>query len=275
MWGIGSWNMALRYMNVRKPMVAGSFYPKDPGELRAVIRQHLDNARTTGPVPKALVLPHAGYIYSGPVAASGYKLLRQAIHETYRVVLLGPSHWAEFDGIALSSVDAFATPLGSVPLDKSVAESLSAFPSVVTLDKAHVREHSLEVHIPFLQEVLEHFYLVPLSVGKTDMETVGNVIDALWGGPDTIIIVSTDLSHYLSWEAAREIDGATARAVEELRGEDIEDWQACGSVPLRGLLHVARKRGLKMRSLDLRNSGDTAGSMDVVVGYGAFALEGH
>ncbi len=270
---VDSRNMAIEYMNVRKPMVAGSFYPKDPVELSSVIRQYLDNARTSGPVPKALVLPHAGYIYSGPVAASGYKLLRQAVHETYRVALLGPSHWAEFDGIALSSADAFATPLGSVPLDKSVMSIMSQFTCAVTLDKAHVREHSLEVHIPFLQEALDEFYLVPLSVGQVEVEIVGDLIDALWGGQDTLIIVSTDLSHYHTWAAAREIDGGTARAIEELCPDDIEDGQACGSVPLRGLLHAARKHGLKARTLDLRNSGDTAGSFDVVIGYGAFAFE--
>lgn len=258
--------------SLRKPAVAGTFYPAEPDRLRALVRRYLRAARSDGPAPKAIIAPHAGYIYSGPVAASAYALLAQARHSIRRVILMGPAHWTPLHGVAASGADGFATPLGSVPVDQGLIEKILAFPQVRLQDEAHSHEHSLEVHLPFLQEVLEDFTLVPLATGRATAQEVGEVLEALWGGPETVVVVSSDLSHYHDYATAVDLDRATARAIEALRHEDIGDDRACGSVPLRGLLYVARRLGLRARTLDLRNSGDTAGPRDRVVGYGAWAF---
>ncbi len=258
----------------RKPAVAGTFYPADAEELRGMVRDYLKRAaQTPGPPPKALIVPHAGYIYSGPVAASAYARLQGARGLIQRVVLLGPSHRVPFRGLAASSAETFLTPLGPVPVDRQALAQALALPQVCLLDEAHAREHSLEVHLPFLQEVLGGFSLVPLAVGEATPEEVGQVLEALWGGPETLIVVSSDLSHYYDYETARKLDLATSRAIEELRFEEIHYEQACGRNPVNGLLWVARRRGMQARTLDLRNSGDTAGPRDEVVGYGAYVLD--
>ena len=246
--------------SVRNPAVAGMFYPDDPGELRAQIREFLAGVEPQGPPPKAVIAPHAGYIYSGPVAASVYARL------------LGPSHRVGFQGIAVSEMDCFETPLGRTPVDKEAVKKILHLPAVGFLEEAHAQEHSLEVHLPFLQEVLGEFSLVPLSVGDVTPEEVGSVIEALWGGPETLIVISSDLSHYHDYQTACRIDAATTLAIEQLRYEDIGYDQACGRNPIRGLLWAARRRGLREETLDLRNSGDTAGPRHRVVGYGAYAF---
>ena len=230
-------------------------------------------ARAAGGVPKAVIVPHAGYVYSGPVAAAAYALLAPARGVITRVVLLGPAHRVGFSGLALSSADHFATPLGRVPVDRAAVEQLSGLPQVQVLDAAHAHEHSLEVQLPFLQEVLCDFTVVPLVVGDAEPEEVGAVLDRLWGGPETLIVVSSDLSHYHDYETARRLDRATSQAVEALASEAIGHDQACGRNPIIGLLHVARKKGLTARTVDLRNSGDTAGARDRVVGYGAYVFD--
>jgi hypothetical protein len=258
--------------------VAGAFYPAAEAELRAAVETclHRPAAGTTpGPVPKALIAPHAGYVYSGTVAGSAYRLLAPAADTIRRVVLLGPSHRVAFRGLAVPSVAAFSTPLGDVPLDREVIDALVArFPQVAVSDQAHAAEHSLEVHLPFLQCVLRDFSLVPLSVGEASPEAVAQVIEAVWGGRETLIVVSTDLSHYLDYATACKVDRATAKAIEELRFEDIAYDHACGRNPVRGLLAVARRHGLVVKLLDLRNSGDTAGGRDRVVGYAACGVFG-
>lgn len=265
---------------VRAPAVAGSFYPADPEELRATVEGLLAEAgggeagspRGDGQQapPKAMVAPHAGYAYSGPVAASVYARLEGA--DIHRVVLLGPAHRWPFQGLALPDVDAFATPLGEVALDATGVRAALESPSVRMLDEAHHGEHSLEVHLPFLQITLGEFTLVPLVVGDASAEEVADVLRLLWGGPETLIIVSSDLSHFLTYDEALEIDGSTAAAIEALTPEAIQSHQACGRIPLGGLLIVAAERGLRAHTDDLRNSGDTAGSRDRVVGYGAWAF---
>jgi len=242
--------------------------------LRAAVRQQLDEGRTRarGPAPKALIVPHAGYVYSGPVAGAGYALLESGRHRIRRVVLLGPAHFVPLDGLALPGVDAFATPLGDVPIDKDAESVVASFPQVLTSSAAHAREHSLEVQLPFLQEVLDTFELVALAVGGSTTEEVAEVVEVLWGGDDTVILVSSDLSHYLDYETARRVDQRTAQAIEELRPEDLPQEGACGGAALKGLLLAARRRGLEARTVDLRNSGDTAGPRDQVVGYGSFAF---
>lgn len=260
--------------HVRQAAVAGRFYPRDPEELRRLITGFLASVPpSTEPAPKALIAPHAGYVYSGPIAASAYAQLSPAREVIKRIVLLGPSHFVALEGLAASSAEAFATPLGEVPVDTAAVSSLRALPQVRVLDEAHAQEHALEVHLPFLQVVLGSFSVVPLVVGDASPGQVSEVLDALWGGAETRLVVSSDLSHYLDYPAARQLDGATADAIEALAAERIGESQACGRMPIRGLLQAARARGLRARTIDLRNSGDTAGPRDQVVGYGAFAFD--
>jgi AmmeMemoRadiSam system protein B len=259
--------------SVRQPAVAGLFYPDDPRALRAMIADFLAAAPETGAVPKAIIAPHAGYIYSGPIAATAYARLRPARGRIARVVLLGPAHRLGFRGLALASADYFATPLGRIAVDREVLARIATLPQVRVMDTAHAQEHSLEVHLPFLQEVLGDFRLVPLVVGEATAEEVAEVLEALWDGPQTLIVVSSDLSHYHDYRTAQRLDRATSQAIEQLRPQDIGYEAACGRNPVNGLLTVARKRGLKVRTVDLRNSGDTAGARDRVVGYGAYVFE--
>lgn len=260
--------------NIRPAAAAGRFYPKDPVELRHLIKGLLaESAPADGPAPKALIAPHAGYVYSGPIAASAYVQLIRARELIHRIVLVGPSHFVPFAGLATSSAEAFATPLGLVPLDTAAISRLGALPQVTVLDVAHAHEHALEVHLPFLQSVLADFKLIPLVVGEATAEQVCEVLDALWDGPETRFVISSDLSHYLDSDAARRMDRLTADAVEGLRPEDIGEDQACGRIPIRGLLQAARGHGLHAHTVDLRNSGDTSGPRSQVVGYGAFIFE--
>lgn len=259
---------------VRPPAVAGLFYPDDPAALERTVRALLEAAdEAAGPPPKALVVPHAGYVYSGPVAASAYRRLRPARGRVRRVVLLGPAHRVPVAGLALPEAEAFATPLGRVPVAADAAARLADLPQVVRSEAAHALEHSLEVQLPFLQVVLgEGFDLVPLVVGDADDEAVAEVLERLWGGEETLVLISSDLSHYLDLDAARRLDARTRAAVEALDPAAVGRDQACGRVPLRGLLRLAGARGLRAVTLDLRTSGDTAGPADRVVGYGAFAF---
>ena len=259
-------------MTVRQPAVAGAFYPGDPAILQTVVSDMLQEAEHRDLSPKALIVPHAGYIYSGPVAATAYHLLEPYRQSIRRVVLLGPSHQVPFEGLALPDADSFMTPLGHVDLDKPVMEALKRFSQVQTLSAAHAREHSLEVQLPFLQACLDHFTLVPLVVGHASAMVVAEVIDFLWGKDDTLIIISSDLSHYHSYEEAQRRDNLTVKAIEQLT-TDLTGGQACGCCPVNGMLKVAQRRGMEVQTLDVRNSGDTAGDKKRVVGYGSFAIQ--
>ncbi len=259
-------------VSTRPPAVAGMFYPADRPLLHETVTGLLAGAHATGAAPKALVAPHAGYVYSGAVAASAYARLGGTRGVVTRVVLLGPAHRVWFEGLALPSHQAFATPLGSVPVDTAARASLADLPQVRVLDAPHAQEHSLEVHLPFLQEALGPFAVVPLVVGEASPAQVAEVIERLWGGPETLVVVSSDLSHYHDYATARRLDAATTRAIEHLRFEDLDEGSACGRIPLSGLLLVARRHGLAVETLDVRNSGDTAGPRESVVGYGAWAL---
>ncbi len=258
--------------SIRPAAVAGSFYPANAGELSATVRAYLSAAKVPegAAVPKAIIAPHAGHVYSGPVAASVYARLAPARGRITRVVLIGPSHRAAFQGMALTTAAAYETPLGMIPIDTQAVRALWGIPGVRMLDAVHGPEHSLEVHLPFLQEVLGSFDLVPIVAGDAGPETVSEVLDAAWGGPETLIVVSTDLSHYLPYEACCATDARTVKAIETLDTDAIGFDQACGRVPVRGLLASLRKRGLKMTTVDVRNSGDTSGKRDKVVGYGAW-----
>ncbi|HEX5137609.1 MAG TPA: AmmeMemoRadiSam system protein B [Planctomycetota bacterium] len=255
-------------MNVREACVAGLFYPADAAELRAAVRACVGKGH--GPPPKALVLPHAGYVYSGPIAGSGYRLWEGA--RGNRVVLLGPAHRYPLAGLAAHSAEWFETPLGRVPVDTEAVARLLELPQVRRLDAAHRGEHSLEVHIPFLQTVFPEFRLVPLVVGDAAPAEVAEVLERVWDGPETFVVVSSDLSHYHDYETARRLDRETANAIERLRAADVGPEDACGCRAIGGLLEVARRRGLRVTTLDLKSSGDTAGPRSEVVGYGAFAF---
>jgi len=256
--------------SIRHPVCAGTFYPDNPAELRQMVEGFLSTGSDVNEDPgKAYVLPHAGYVYSGSVAGVGYRRLLQERDKVERVLLLGPSHHIAFQGLAISQHDAFATPLGHVAVDREALATIGNLPQVIQMDQAHSREHSIEVHLPFLQVVLNNFRLVPLVVGQVEEGEVAQVLDLLWGGPETRVIVSSDLSHYHDYDTACRIDRETACRVEKLLR--VTPDQACGAVPLDGLLHVVRARAMRIRTLDLRNSGDTAGGKDRVVGYGAFA----
>jgi hypothetical protein len=259
---------------VRPPAVAGLFYPAERALLERDVDGFLSSARPPrrAEAPKALVVPHAGYIYSGPVAASAYAALQpwaKTVGSDARIVLLGPAHRVRAEGLVLPAADVLETPLGAVDVDAAAVAQLTKMPQVSISSAVHAREHSLEVHLPFLQRILPRFTIVPLAVGNAHPTEVAEVIEALWGGDETRIIVSSDLSHYLPYATARRVDEATAAAIE--RADRVDPDQACGARAVNGLALVARRRGMRIDRLDLRSSGDTAGSADEVVGYGAFA----
>jgi AmmeMemoRadiSam system protein B len=256
---------------IRTPAVAGMFYPGDHQELQSMVTSMLDAVTATASTPiKAIIAPHAGYIYSGPVAASAYALLKQQAHMIQRVILLGPSHRVPFRGLAASSAEIFQTPLGPITVDVAAVQRVASLPQVTLLDEAHSLEHSLEVHLPFLQLVLDDFQLVPMVVGDATGEQVSEVLDLVWGGEETLIVISSDLSHYHDYDTARQMDRRTCDAIESMQPENINFDDACGRIPVSGLLLSAKRHGLHVHTLDLRNSGDTAGPRDQVVGYGAW-----
>ena len=259
-------------MTVRKAAVAGMFYPAGAAQLQQEVSALLSNAATkASQVPKAIIVPHAGYIYSGPVAAAAYQSLIPARNDIHRVVLFGPAHRVYLDGMAVPTVNSFATPLGNVPIDQAMVREISKLPGVCTSDAAHKDEHSLEVQLPFLQTVLEEFTLVPIVIGQCEATLVANVIDAIWGGPETLIVISSDLSHYLPYDQARQVDKNTCQqiltGVAALSGD-----QACGANAINGLMTSTHYQQLQVEAIDVRNSGDTCGDKKRVVGYGAFIL---
>ena len=259
--------------SIRPPAVAGQFYPGDERVLRTQLAEMLSTAVAleAAPMPKAIIVPHAGYMYSGPIAASAYALLAPLRQTIRRVVMLGPTHRVAIRGLALPAAQAFATPLGEVAVSRADWMALQARDDVVVDDRPHALEHCLEVQLPFLQVILERFEIVPLLVGDAPAEDVATVIEQLWGGPETLIVISSDLSHYLSYREAQWSDRAAVAQVLDLQA-GLDHEQACGATPINGLLLAARKRGLQVRQLDLRNSGDTAGDRSRVVGYGAFGF---
>ncbi|HUW26248.1 MAG TPA: AmmeMemoRadiSam system protein B [Gallionella sp.] len=256
---------------VRPPAVAGMFYSADPRQLAHDVQQLLDEARPFELTPKALIAPHAGYIYSGAIAATAYATLQPIAARIRRVVLLGPTHRVAVRGLALPEANAFDTPLGRVMLDTVAARSITHLPQVTVSAQAHAQEHSLEVQLPFLQSVLADFTLLPLAVGMATPEEVAEVLEVLWGGEETLIVISSDLSHYLPYATAQHMDNGTAQDILNMN-QPIQHEHACGSTPISGLLIAARRHHLTPHLLDLRNSGDTAGSHQQVVGYAAFAF---
>lgn len=258
---------------IRQPAFAGSFYPSDPGQLKARVDEYLHGVEPAQRSPKAIIVPHAGYIYSGAVAASAYARLNSKPGGISRVVLIGPSHRVAFSGLAVSGADCFATPLGNIAIDQESRQRVLRLPFVQHLEKAHSQEHSLEVQLPFLQRLLDDFLLLPLVAGDASAEQVSQVLDSVWGGPETLIVISSDLSHYHNYAMATKLDKQTSQFIQSLAYEKLDVASACGSVPVSGLLAYARQHGLQVKNVDLRNSGDTAGDKSRVVGYGAFIID--
>jgi hypothetical protein len=276
-------------IRVRAPAVAGLFYPDDPAALRTTVEALLAarlrqtgkasgapvaTAAPTAKAPKAIIAPHAGYSYSGPIAASAFSAFVGAAAGVRRVVLLGPSHRVPLRGLGLPGVEKFATPLGAVALDLEAAAAVERLPQVAVRPDAHELEHSLEVELPFLQVMLGAFELLPLVVGEAGGDEVAEVLEQVWGGEDTVVVISSDLSHYLPAPAAEQADRETASQILALGGP-LTSRQACGAMPINGLLVAARRHGLLPRQLDLRHSGDTSGDRSRVVGYGAWAFDAH
>ena len=263
---------------LRLAVVDGLYYPAAPAALRAQVADYLaaagaDDNDAARPPPKLLITPHAGYEYCGAVAASAYaRLAGPRARNISRLVLLGPAHRVVVQGLAAPRATAFETPLGEVALDVAALARLDELPQVVRNDRAHEREHSIEVQLPFLQALLGEFSLVPLVVGDASAEAVAQVLELLWGGDETLIVISSDLSHYLPYEQAQAADRATVQRILKLDA-GLGPHKACGAAAINGALLAARRHGLAPRLLDLRNSGDTAGERDRVVGYGAITFE--
>jgi len=256
---------------IRPPAVAGTFYPADPDRLQAEVEKFLAALPVSdGTLPIAVIAPHAGYVYSGQVAAHAFAALRAERPKFERVVVIGPAHYVAFPGIAVPAADCFATPLGRVPLDRDALARLDDLPFVVAANRPHAPEHALEVELPFLQTVLGSFALVPLLVGTATPDQVAQALERLWEG--SLLVVSSDLSHYLTYDSARRRDAATAAAIERRDWASLGPDDACGYLPVAGLLIQAERQGLQARRLALCNSGDTAGSRDRVVGYGAWSF---
>jgi len=261
------------------PAVAGTFYPADPRVLAEVVEDLLGGPDTEAgpgdePVPRALIVPHAGFVYSGPVAASAYRLLRPAARRIRRVVLVGPSHRVAFRGLAVPRADALATPLGRVKVDPELKARALAVAAVGVADEAHAWEHCLEVQLPFLQEVLAAFTVLPVVVGEATDRAVLALLESLpLEETDTLLVVSSDLSHYHDYDSARRLDGETMEGILRLAPEGLDGGRACGYRGIRGLLLWARGQGMSARLVDLRNSGDTAGDRSRVVGYAAVAFD--
>ncbi|MDO8388892.1 MAG: AmmeMemoRadiSam system protein B [Actinomycetota bacterium] len=263
---------------VRRPAVAGSFYPADPTELAAMVDAMLAAAHAAAPAaattpPVAIIVPHAGFVYSGPVAATAYARVRQWQQAITRVVVIGPAHRVPVHGLALSSAAAFATPLGPVPIDHIANGLLARRAGVYTDDGAHELEHSIEVHLPFLQRVLGlDWSLVPIIAGAASATMVADALEMVWGADGTLVVVSTDLSHYHDQRTASRMDAETAAMIVSAQWEEVDGDHACGAVPVRGALELTRRHTDAVTLLDLRTSGDTAGPAARVVGYGSFLV---
>ncbi len=262
---------------VRSPAVAGIFYPNDPDELGATIQRYLEEAENifepAVTAPKAIIAPHAGYIYSGLTAAAVYNRLRPAREIIKRVIILGPCHKVAVRGLALPNDEIFRTPLGDVQIDMAAVQKLKHLAHVNTFNETHIEDHSIEIHLPFLQKIIGEFKLVPLIVGEAGPEQVSQVLEILWGGAETLILISSDLSHYLDYDEAKSLDDHTRQAIERMDLTAIDQEQACGRHSIKGLLSLARNKGLSVKTADIRNSGDTAGTKERVVGYGSWYFD--
>lgn len=263
-------------IKIRPTAVAGMFYPADPQELHREVSGYLSASEPNKGIRaddiKAIIAPHAGYVYSGPVAATAYRYLEELKSQVSNVILIGPSHRVPLLGLATSSADYFNTPLGNIPINRDITDELNDLPFVTELDQAHMMEHSLEVHLPFLQLTLGDFQLVPIVAGDASPDQVDQLITMALRHKNTLLVISSDLSHYHDYQTAQKLDNATCHAIETLSIAELDSQHACGYIPVRGLLKYAKENGLTAKTVDCRNSGDTAGSHNEVVGYGAYVF---
>jgi MEMO1 family protein len=257
---------------IRYPAVAGQFYPENPETLRQTVTTLLQEANNFAnlPTPKAIIAPHAGYIYSGPIAASAYACLKKAQQKISKVVILAPAHRYPVAKLAATNVDVYTTPLGNINVDKNNVKKIMHLPQIDLNEEAFAQEHAIEVQLPFLQIALGNFELTPILVGNANVVDVVAVLQKVWGGEETLIVISSDLSHYYDYETAKTLDNDAATAIVNLKPSNLKDEQACGYIPIKGLLAAAANYNLQATLVDLRNSGDTAGPKTEVVGYGAF-----
>ena len=261
---------------IRPPAVAGMFYPDDAAELTRTLEVLLQSNIPKNPVNakdiKAIIAPHAGYIYSGPVAAAEYQFLNQRKDDIENIILIGPSHRVPLLGLATSSADYYTTPLGEIPVNREITKIFNELPFVGELDQAHSLEHSLEVHLPFFQHILKDFQLVPVVAGDATAEQVSQFVELALRQQNSLLVISSDLSHYHDYNTAKRLDNDTCNAIESLAVEQLDSKHACGYIPVRGLLKYAKEHGLTAETIDCRNSGDTTGPKDQVVGYGAYVF---
>jgi len=260
----------------RQAAVAGQFYPDKVAVLQSDITHYITTVvelpELNSIAPKAIIVPHAGYMYSGVIAASAYNLLQKHAATITKAIILGPAHRVSFSGIAISSANYFDTPLGSVEINQSSIDNLTKNDFIHENDAAHEHEHSIEVQLPFLQTILHNFTIVPLLIGQCDENDVASILELLWGGDETLIVISSDLSHFETYEIANKMDTKTSQAILNLQPEKIQFEDACGRTAINGLLKIAQKKNLTPYIIDVRNSGDTAGDKKRVVGYGAYSL---
>lgn len=259
-------------MKIKKPDVASLFYPDDAVVLKKLLEDYLLKAKSASVLTRAIIAPHAGYNYSGPIAGSAYKALYSSKDQIKTVLILSPAHHYSLEGVALHSADAFSTPLGTIAVNQELKNKLKEFPFVKEIDEAFEQEHAIEVHLPFIQYILPHAKILPLVVGYSKPEEIEKIFDLCWTDIHNAFVVSSDLSHFLPYIQAQKIDNLTARQIEKSLYQEIGHDQCCGFFPIRGLLKFANKMQLKISTLDLRNSADTAGDKSRVVGYGAFAV---
>lgn len=254
---------------IKKPAVAGAFYPDEPDILNNMVEHLFDAITWAGSSPKAIIAPHAGYIYSGIAAACAYQCLEMMPY-IKNIILVGPSHYIAFNGVAYSDYDTFITPLGELFVNTNLIQQIAKLPATQHFNDAFSREHCLEVQFPFLQKKLNEFTIVPLLVSGANKQTVASVLEALWGDKETLVIISSDLSHYHDYLTAQQLDSETSQAIVNLDADNIKEDSACGRIAIRGLLHLAKQKKMQAKKILQINSGDTAGDKQRVVGYGAY-----
>ncbi|MEY3220641.1 MAG: hypothetical protein RIT27_1998 [Pseudomonadota bacterium] len=257
---------------IRKPILAGFFYPDEPLFLIHTIEELLKEIPPTDISPKALIVPHASYEYAGKIMATAYASLLKKHFQIKNVVLLGISHHTSFRGIAVTSKTAYLTPLGQIPVEESTVMKLLQYPQIIMFDEAHIKEHCLELQLPFLQVILQSFSLIPLVVGDISSNNISEVLKILWGNQETLVIVTSNLSYYHHYNTAQQLDQMNATLIETLRWQDLKHDQTCSSPLMGGLLQVAQQKALTAKTFAICNSGDTIGTKDRVVGYGAFGF---
>ena len=258
---------------IKQADVAGMFYPGEEASLRQMVDGFIQKALSFDLRPRAIIAPHAGYIYSGSIAGTAYKTIAAVRDQIENVIIMSPAHRFYLRGIALHMADAFATPLGNIPVNIGIVKKIKQFSSVQWEERSFIQEHGLETHLPFIQRAFKPgIKIVPMIVGECQESEVAEILESVWEDPRNFVIISSDLSHFHSYADAKKLDRNTVDLIQNLDSQSLDTEFACGHYPICGLLNLARNRKLKIKALDIRSSGDTAGSKESVVGYGSFAV---